>query len=390
MTGKIHFINSLTPLRGIAALWVVVFHFDAFVSFSGYENLVDKESSMLIGNGYLLVDFFFVLSGFVICHVYGNKLNNRTNGTVKKYLWARFSRLYPLHLFAMLVLLVQIIWINQAAPVYAEAEWNRFYPVSDFFVYLLFGQSSGILSEYSWNLPSWSIAAEWWTYIIAIFLIPVLNKGFSRTTIISWILAIAGLLALAFFGGLGNLDYTLDFGTLRCVLEFTIGIGVYQVYSKLHGSESVWKSDWAFYAAVAGTILLLHLDIHDVLVIPFFGAVILSAALNQGKPYKFLNLKPLKFLGDISYSIYLMQLFWLFIWQFWLDLYYKKSYPDIQPDIWTYMLWLSIICGCLIISSYYTYSYIEIPGQIMIRNRVMKKRVLATLKEKSNKEKEVE
>lgn len=75
MDQKIKFINTLTPLRGIAAIWVVVFHFDAFLNFGTTKSgLMDKDFSMLIGNGYLLVDFFFLLSGFVICHVYGDKL----------------------------------------------------------------------------------------------------------------------------------------------------------------------------------------------------------------------------------------------------------------------------------------------------------------------------
>ena len=174
-----------------------------------------------------------------------------------------------------------------------------------------------------------------------------------------------GLLALAEFGGKGNLDYTLSFGTLRCLFEFVIGLGIYQVYKKVKDSDSFWKSDWAFYISVTGSYLFLHLDIHDVLVLVFFSAVILSASLNKGIPYKILNIKPLRFLGDISYSIYLLQLFWLMLW----SLYVRVNYPEGIPSTATNLLMLGILLTALIINSYLTYRFIEIPFQKLLRRK---------------------
>lgn len=366
------FISTLTPLRGLAAIWVVVFHFDAFMTFGpGKEGLMSKETTMLIGNGYLLVDFFFLLSGFIICHVYGDKLTQKKKGIAKNYLWARFSRLYPLHLFALLFLFLQFLVLSSQSEEYYENS-KSFFPLFDFFVYLFMGQSSGILSNYSWNLPAWSIAAEWWTYILAIFIIPIINKGSSKITYLFWALSIVGLLALAEFGGKGNLDYTLSFGTLRCLFEFVIGLGIYQVYKKVKDSDSFWKSDWAFYISVTGSYLFLHLDIHDVLVLVFFSAVILSASLNKGIPYKILNIKPLRFLGDISYSIYLLQLFWLMLW----SLYVRVNYPEGIPSTATNLLMLGILLTALIINSYLTYRFIEIPFQKLLRRKKPKEKII--------------
>lgn len=366
------FISTLTPLRGLAAIWVVVFHFDAFMTFGpGKEGLMSKETTMLIGNGYLLVDFFFLLSGFIICHVYGDKLSQKKKGVTKNYLMARFSRLYPLHLFALLFLFLQFAVLSSLSDEYFEGN-KGFFPVFDFFVYLFMGQSSGILTNYSWNLPSWSIAAEWWTYIIAIFIIPIINKGSSKITYLFWALSITGLIVLAYFGGNGNLDYTLNFGTLRCLFEFVIGLGIYQVYKKVKDSDSFWKSDWAFYVSLAGSYLFLHLDIHDVIVIVFFSGVILSASLNTGVPYKILNIKPLQFLGDISYSIYLLQLFWLLLW----STYVRVNYPEGIPSFSTNLLMLGILLTALIINSYLTYRFIEIPFQKMLRRKKPKEKII--------------
>lgn len=369
MNKKVTFIDTLTPLRGLAAIWVVVFHFDEFLGGGQGNGFFNRDSTMLIGNGYLLVDFFFVLSGFVICHVYGDQLaQGFRSSKVRKYLWARFSRLYPLHLFALLYLFSQFLFFAYFSPEYEEG-WSKFFKPYDFVVYLLLGQSSGVLSNYSWNLPSWSIAAEWWTYILAIFIIPYINKGFSKVTYLFWALSIAGLIILVYVGGKGNLDYTLNFGTLRCLFEFTIGLGVYQVYKSIKDTQTFWKSDWAFVLAVAASYLFLHLDINDVLVVVCFGGVILSASLNKGKAAALLNIKPLKFLGDISYSVYLLQLFWLLLWR----VYLSVNYPDGVTEMSTKLIMLFVLLTLLIINSYLTYRFIEKPCQRILRRGFSKK-----------------
>jgi peptidoglycan/LPS O-acetylase OafA/YrhL len=365
MDKRIPFISTLTPLRGIAAIWVVIFHYDAFLGGPKGTGLFNHETTMVVGNGYLLVDFFFLLSGFVICHVYGDKLMKKDRFQVKKYVWARFSRLYPLHLFALLFVFAQFLVFSAMSKDYYEG-WKGFFPLYDFFVYALFGQSSGILTEYSWNLPSWSIAAEWWTYLLAIFIIPFINKGFSRITYVFWGLSLVGLALLVQYGGNGNLDYTLDFGTLRCLFEFTIGMGVYQVYKKVKDDKTFWKSDWAFYISIAGAYLFLHLNIHDLFVVVFFSGIILSASLNKGIPYRILNIKPLQFLGDISYSVYLLQLFWLFLFLTYKNVNYANG---VIPDMTTKLVILGILLALLIGNSYLTYRFLELPAQRYLRSK---------------------
>jgi hypothetical protein len=91
------YLAALTPLRGIAALLVVVFHAGIFIG-----PLVDPAASGLIGHGWLWVDFFFVLSGFILTHVYGGYFQEKvTWSSYKKYLLARFARVYPLHLVTL-------------------------------------------------------------------------------------------------------------------------------------------------------------------------------------------------------------------------------------------------------------------------------------------------
>ncbi len=95
------YLSNLTPLRGIAALLTVIFHVDLMFGMGG-DMLLKFEDSMLINRLYLMVDFFFVLSGFIMLHVYGPGFSDAvTISAFKRFTVARFARVYPLH-FVML------------------------------------------------------------------------------------------------------------------------------------------------------------------------------------------------------------------------------------------------------------------------------------------------
>ena len=81
-------IRPLTSLRFFAAMWVVAFHY--------WPNL-SSVMPPLVAKGYLGVELFFVLSGFILCHVY---LDSVADGGFRygSFLWARLARIYPLHL----------------------------------------------------------------------------------------------------------------------------------------------------------------------------------------------------------------------------------------------------------------------------------------------------
>ncbi|WP_298537122.1 acyltransferase [uncultured Algibacter sp.] len=365
---SVNYIYSLTPLRGLAALLVILFHYDIWLMLRGFPRLIDTKYSSIITNGYVWVDFFFILSGFVICHVYGKKLENRTRKVIKKYLWARFTRLYPLHVFIMLLFVLQTIVLFQLFPDYATEKWKWCRSIPDFFIHLFFLQTTGIIDRPVWNVGSWSIAAEWWTYILAIGLIPLLNKGHKHLNIVSGILAFFGFVFIAYQNPEFKLDEFYGLGTLRCIFGFTIGIVVYQVYSILVHKQSIWSKDWMFYIMLLGSLSVLHFNLYDVIVIPFFGAFILCAALNNGRPYKWLNSKPLIFLGNISYSTYLIHLFWIYLWLMWLDLYFIPANPNLTPGLSDKILWLFILLILIIGSSYLTYKHVEIPAQKKLRH----------------------
>jgi peptidoglycan/LPS O-acetylase OafA/YrhL len=136
---------SLDTLRGVCAVFVAIFHFSTDATITAIP---------FIHHGFLFVDFFFVLSGFVIAANYGAKL--QSGFPLGKFMSLRFWRLYPLHLFVLLL---------YAGLVAVKGAGNT-YPASGFVLSGLLLQifSDGQLGN--WNLPSWSIAAEMWAYLV--------------------------------------------------------------------------------------------------------------------------------------------------------------------------------------------------------------------------------
>ena len=109
-------IRSLTSLRGIAALIIVVHHFSYYAL--PQLGVMLSVYSYFFQNGYLAVDLFFILSGFIMTHVYLDRFSaGVSKSTYWQYLRARFARIYPLHLFTLLVLVgVQSIQLYLANP----------------------------------------------------------------------------------------------------------------------------------------------------------------------------------------------------------------------------------------------------------------------------------
>src|SRR6476620_7134891 len=110
------YISNLTPLRGFAALMVVIYHFEEVIG-----RFVNASDSMFIRKSYLMVDLFFVMSGFIIFHVYNNDFKKSIDRySFSKFLVSIFSRIYPLHFF-MLLICVLIIFLSGVNPVFNPA-----------------------------------------------------------------------------------------------------------------------------------------------------------------------------------------------------------------------------------------------------------------------------
>lgn len=295
-------IDSLTPLRGIAALLVVLFHYAG----PFLPNLHHQDYTFFVAKGYLWVDFFFLLSGFVIMHAYGEQFRSRIEWrSFKGFVFARVARLYPLHLtilagFILLELLRAVLLHGGVADLQRDAFTGDKNPAA-LLENLAMLQGLGLQDRLTWNAPAWSIGAEWFAYLTFPALAALLLGAGWRCCLLVCLAAGLGL-ALISHGGL-DLDRTNDLGLLRCLSQFSLGAVLYLAYRtqrlrRLHG-------DLPCLLLAAAVVLLLHLGAPDLLLPPLFALLILALAGNEGRMARALSIAPLRFLGAISYSVYM-------------------------------------------------------------------------------------
>src|SRR5437773_4913574 len=216
MTSMERFV-VLDSWRGIAACLVALFHLDA------YSHLYDVP---FLRNSWLFVDFFFVLSGFVIAANYKQRLLEGFG--VGRFLFLRLGRLYPLH-FAMLALFVgcELLKVLGKTLVPAFASINPIAPFSTpqdapdtILANLLLIHSLHLYDFLTWNVPSWSISTEFYTYVIFAVCLIALRKH-ARVALL--VALIGGPVMIATLSD-RNMNTQYDWGIVRCVYGFAVGV----------------------------------------------------------------------------------------------------------------------------------------------------------------------
>jgi len=372
------YLTTLTPLRGIAALLVVIYHSNLmlmpFVEPFAKPNLINA--------GWLWVDFFFVLSGFIIFYVYGASFRNSiTAGGYWKYIKARFARVYPLHFFTLVwSLLCAIIILSYADGVHPffRTILNPLSALPSLFLL----QSLGLYMTAPLNTPSWSLSTEWWVYMI----FPVLVPFFNRLKNAWMILTLAGVAGFFLFikyvlgpinsfpPGTPTLNVLTDFGFFRCLAGFLAGMLLFRIYEESI-AINFFKQSGVFLLFFIGTLIAMHVGVEDILIVALFPFVILAAAYNTTAIKKALDTAVLQRLGDWSFSIYMVHVPIMFI--FWIV--QVRSNPKLfaifppepagPPDYTIGLLACLIIVALTLLVASITYRYIEVPARSYLNNR---------------------
>ena len=307
---KVEYLSSLTALRGIAALLVAIFHFEMAAA-----RFVPQAQSMFFEKCYLMVDLFFIMSGFIMLHVYSKDFNARIQGeSLRKFFVARFARVYPLHLFSTLLLVVIVRYLTDWGnpPILLEQP-------SDILPNILLLHSFGFTNIYSWNIPSWSISAEFGAYLLFPFIALFLNRKRMIAVVLLAVFVVAAYYSIMYvlprtnpinpaIPVPHNLNTTFDYGYIRGIAGFVTGMLVYLAYG-LQSIRKAFSGDILSILLMLGIGVSLHYALNDGLAVSLFALLVLSVAANTGKVADFFNTRVMQFLGDISYSIYLMQIF---------------------------------------------------------------------------------
>lgn len=348
-------IKSLEGIRGIAALVVALYHLE-----------IGRDHFSFIRHGYLFVDLFFVLSGFVMYASYGSSIASVAD--LRSFLIRRIGRLFPLLLFSTVFFVLvanAIVLAKRAALSAGHAEMLHTPSQIDFLMptiaetiaTLTLTHGMGVFDRLILNTPGWSISVEFYTYVLFVLLcLAFAQRG---RMVVFAVLSIVGL-AVSIWASItvhdclaqkGCLSLTYDFGFPRAVHAFFLGVLIVWMHRRTRRDFSMLQLP-ALGALVCALALV---DVYPAVAFGFpllFAVLIVSICNDSGPAAKLLTSRASQVLGLRSYSIYLMHMPLLLLFT-----NVVKRVEGTAMNVAVLLLYLVV----LVVISGWTYRFIEDP-----------------------------
>lgn len=375
---KAHFL-PLDSVRGIAAISVVIHHVVLMPTFLAAFPHNAWVNWAFFRNAWLLVDLFFVLSGIVMSLSYAKA--DFGHFSPREFMLRRLARVYPLHvamLFAMLMFRLARIGLVMAGLVAvapAAFEVNNAYA---FFLNVGLLHSLGFIDYMSWNGPSWSISVEFYTYLI-FGLVLLLAQRFGSIKylyVCAALLVACNWLAIVLVLGKKDLALIFDFGILRCITGFFLGVLTVKAAVFLPRTISPGLQGGFQFAALVACVAVVSISeayptlsfIAPLIFAVFLGSLIAypAAALVPG----ILVARPLVWLGRRSYSVYMVHALVVLLAEYFVRAAGPRpvaALDSICGGLAATLNLVVVLVGVLVLSNF-TYRYVEIPGGKLIRN----------------------
>jgi peptidoglycan/LPS O-acetylase OafA/YrhL len=367
-----HRYVALDSLRGVCACMVVLLHFMT----QGHI-----ASLSIVKHGFLFVDFFFVLSGFVIGSSYGDRLAQ--GFSIGRFMWLRLGRIYPLHVVMLVAFLAFELFFAYFMPnAAARAPFKDSFSLASlvqslFLVQIFFGPDAT-----PWNGPSWSIAAELWTYLLFALL---LRYGRRALVPVSLAVAVAAPLILASLTD-RNMNVFHDGALIRCLFGFSLGMIGWRCTAFV---QSVALPRWADYLLEIAIVLATGALVSVAgagplsLAAPYlFFLAVLVFSRERGLVSALLKRAPFVLVGTLSYSIYMIHVFLYYRLMNGLSLLDRMTGRGVIVNEDGHNLigggalfgdaMTLLFLGGVIFLAYLSYRFIELPGQNFAKRMVGK------------------
>lgn len=336
--------DILDGLRGVAALTVVCFHL--------FEAYATSHLDQQINHGYLAVDFFFILSGFVIGYAYDDRWKNLP---VTEFLKRRLIRLHPMVVIGAVI--GAVMFYFQGCSVWDVSK----IPVTMLLVATLMNiflipatpgaEIRGVGEMYPLNGPSWSLFFEYVGNVLYAFFI----RRFSTKALFVWVfLAGCGVASFAIWGPYGDLcvgfaltaDNMLG-GSLRLLFSFSAGLLLFRLFKPIKVRGAFWIGAFAIVVLsavprIGGSEHLWMNGLYDTLcVVLLFPLLVYLGA--SGKITDRISARICKLLGDISYPLYMVHYPFIYLYYAWVkneNLTFVQSLPGA----------VALVVGCVILA----------------------------------------
>lgn len=357
---------ELESLRGLAALLVLFYHLPAWNA--------SLHETVLVRNGWLMVEFFFVLSGFVIASSYDGRLNTWQDAW--RFQLLRFGRLYPVHLLFLLVFLGLEFLKLYVAQRHGIASPTRTPFVQNspqaFFEHLLLLQvilPNG--NQESFNGPAWSISVEFYTYLVFALVGALLPRVRHLLWVVIFILAASMIVmkvsAVWFFS--------------RCLCGFFLGCLTAKVTQR---DRFPGLLDLGALPPLGALILAVYFLRGHAAIFGVFAAtvwVIAAVVRNEragrnGRVINLLRSRWLVWLGTVSYSLYMCHTFVIWVVnnavRFLLHRPERIDHGESAPQLHTWEALIAAVAtvALSLLISYFVYRFVEDPWRHWFRSRL--------------------
>ena len=348
-------LPQLTAFRFFAAAWVVLFGFFPLLR---PEGAIGSEPQLLT-KGYLGVELFFVLSGFILSHVY---MRAWGEGRFRygPFLWARIARIYPLHLAT----LAAIGLAAAAAAALGVAPDHDVASLASLPANLTLTNAWGLAPTGSWNHPSWSISAEWAAYL-AFPAFAAAAWPLRRRPVLALALGLAGLFAAyALFPRLAGFPLTratTGWGALRIVPPFFYGCVLHLAW-RARPAPAAREAGLAVALFAAMLAAAVALDAPDGVIVAAGGGMILALAGLAGSGSRVLASPAWVWLGEVSFALYMIKA----PWELLAGNALKHGLRLADGAAWPLWAWLAFVAGSLPAAAL-AHHLVERPARMALR-----------------------
>lgn len=342
-------------------MWVAMFHgFGMLAIDPGFPAVIRNT----IQCGWVAVDLFFVLSGYVMCYVHLADFKTLTWSSTWHFWKLRLARIYPAHLVMTLAWLPVLLLATAFFPATVTPAVREQFTGMALISALTLTNGWGLPHSQGWNGVSWSVGSEWFAYLT----FPVLTVLLNRLWKTSAALMLAGgamlvPFALALVINHGG-HYMLPWGwaVVRVETAFILGCAIYLINQRAQGG--------------IGTTALLTVSVISILLIVARGApgleigvlilcfaVLVSSLARSPKiGESIFGSRPLIFLGKISYSIYLSHYMVVVVLR-----HVSARFVAGAPGPLRKSLMLAAFLAIVVIVGYFLFRAVEDPARRILR-----------------------
>jgi peptidoglycan/LPS O-acetylase OafA/YrhL len=366
-------IKALSGLRIVAAVWVVLFHFRPLLQDAapGFRSAL----APVLDCGAQGVDLFFILSGFVLTYNYLDRMGESWSGrAMLHFLWLRLARVWPVYLVTMHLAAAWIIFTLNVGHVPSQAADQL--TATNYVRQLLLVQLwfQPYFDGSSWDGPAWSISAEWLAYLLFGVLVLVIFRIARATRARGLVcLAVAASLPPVLLLMATGYFYTPWSWLPRIVMQFVAGALICAAVRKLRPSQRARRGAGYLSVLLLGAIvgILYALDAHpvptiydssglvDVLFVPW----VLTLAIGVGTLPRLLSIRPMVYLGHISFGLYMVHELVHTAWNWTAQQFELRIWPDVGGKVVVVALLAIAVAGAVLL-----YHFVEEPARRWMRS----------------------